>query len=189
MNALIVTALRREGLAVGGSFAVCGVGVRRARETMEQLLNRRRPAAVLNLGLAGGLDPSLAIGDVVLVQHWIHGPPANEELVAAVARALACRGVTWHDGAALTVRRALWRPEHKRGAFADHGALVCEMEGQPLAEACAAAGVPFAAVRVISDDQFAVLRRPPRMMPQLLTALWGLRRVGHALRRGLPHQG
>ncbi len=184
MRALIVTALRREGLAAGGPFATCGVGVRRARASMERRLLRERPPAVVNLGIAGGLDPSLTAGDVVLVNGWAGGPPSDESLLLQLARHLDARGVVWRPGAALTVRRPLWRPRDKRDAFARTGAAVCEMEGRPLAEVCAGARVPFAAVRVVSDDQRTPLRRPPRMLPELLAALWGLRRVGMALRRG-----
>lgn len=178
---LRVVALRLERWAVRAGAVLCGVGVRRSARTLRQLLQTRRPSAVVNLGIAGGLDPALTAGQIVLVDRWFDGPEASIELRTSLASRLDERGIRWTAGAALTVERALFLPEHKASAYLETGAMICEMEGRPLAQVCRDEGIPFAAVRVVSDDRETTLRRPPRMLRQLAPALNSLRHVGRAL--------
>ncbi len=176
-----MVALRLERWALCAGAIVCGVGVHRSARFLRHQLQQRRPTSVINFGIAGGLDPDLPPGQIVLVDRWVGGPDASGELRDALARRLDGRGLRWVSGPSLTVERALFLPEHKAAAFEETGACICEMEGQPLARVCHAEGIPFAAVRVVSDDRETVLRRPPRMLLQLLPALNGLRKVGRAL--------
>ena len=89
--------------------------------------------------------------------------------------------MTWQRGEALTVARALARPWSKHKARRDTDADLVEMEGRAIAEVCAGAGVPVAAIRVVLDDSEAILKRPVRLPMQLTASLWALRRAARAI--------
>jgi nucleoside phosphorylase len=178
-----MVALTAEALAVGGLPVVTGVGPRRAARTARRHLSRRPPDVVINLGLAGGLDPTLQAGDIVLVERWIDGAQADQAWSDELAGRLRLGGLDLVRGPALTVPKPLWRPAQKWAAGEDSGATICEMEGAPIAAACAAAGVPVAAVRVVLDPVERELQRLPGPFPEFPVALAALRRVGRALRR------
>jgi len=181
-RALVVVAIRMEAWAAGIPTIRVGVGPRRSRESLSRLLGRHRPDAVINLGICGGLVPSMPVGQVVVVDGWVDGPRADATLRRALIRGLDGQGVAWSPGEALTVRHALQRPWSKHLAARTTDAMICEMEGRALAEACAEFGIPFAALRTVSDGHGTVLRRPPRMMPELVRGLRSLRRAAAAIR-------
>ena len=179
----VVVALRMEDWAFGGPCFRCGVGPRRAHARTAEWIRARRPGAVVNVGICGGLAAALAPGALVLVDDWVDGPDADPALSGALAAALDAAGVPFHGGTALTVREPLVGPADKARARRQTGAAICEMEGRAIARACGDAGVPFAALRAVADDRATVLRRPPRMLPALARALVALRRGGEALLR------
>ncbi len=174
-------AIRLERWAVGPRAFRLGVGPKRAAAGMRRLLSDVPAAAVIDLGVCGGLAPHLKVGDVVLVDGWYGGPRADRSLTDDLAARLDAGGVTWQRGEALTVAHALARPWSKHKARRDTGADLCEMEGRAIAEVCAGAGVPVAAVRVVLDDADAILKRPVRLPVQLATSLWALGRAARAL--------
>ncbi len=180
---LWIVAMRLEAAAVGGLPAQTGVGPRRAARAARRLLRRGPPGAMLNLGVAGGLDPALRAGDVVLVDGWVDGPRADRDLIRALGERLRAGGVAYRVGRALTVARPLWRPDQKRAAGLETDAAVCEMEGAAVAAGFAAAGVPVAGLRVVVDPVDRVLERPPGPLPELPLALVSLRRAARALRQ------
>ncbi|MDP7114421.1 MAG: hypothetical protein QGH45_20790 [Myxococcota bacterium] len=181
-GAEFVVALRLEDWAFGGPCFCCGAGPRRARHRTVRWIRGARPAAVVNVGICGGMGPELPRGALVLVESWIGGPAAHGPLRHDLADALAAAGIEATPGRALTVAEPLIRPADKERAHSETGALICEMEGLAIAEACAAHGVPFAALRAVADDRDTVLRRPPRMLPALSRALLALRLAGRAIR-------
>lgn len=186
--AAFVVALRIEGWAFGGAAGCetfrCGIGPRRAGEQTRRWLRHAAPVAVINIGICGGMSPDLRCGHLVLVEGWIDGPEADSGLRDELAARLTSAEVGFSTGQALTVRVPLVRPSDKDRAWRESGATICEMEGLALAEACADAGVPFAALRAVADDRDTVLRRPPGMAIPLVRSLMALRRAGRALRLG-----
>lgn len=180
-RALVVVAIRMEAWAAAVPTTRLGVGPRRSGEALRRRLQRDRPEAVINLGICGALVPGVHIGEVVVVDGWVDGPRADGAVQRTLTRGLDSGGVTWRRGDALTVKYALEHPWSKHLAAHRTGASICEMEGRALAQVCADAGVPFAALRTVSDDHLTVLRRSPRMVPQLVRALGSLRRSSHAI--------
>ncbi len=181
-GATFVVAMRLEGWAFGGDVFRCGVGPRRAARRTRRWLHETRPAAVVNVGICGGMHPDLGVGELVLVDGWAGGPDADAGLLDELGAHLTRGGLPFSTGAALTVKLPLIRPVDKERGFQRSGAAVCEMEGLALAEVCGDAGVPFAALRAVSDDRNTVLRRPPRMATSLTRSLVALRRAGAVLR-------
>lgn len=158
---------RLGGRPVTVIFTGVGAGADCKRRLAMALAGFARPPQMLIAsGFAGGLQPGLAVGDLVLGENC-----SDPALVAESLRLLA--GGHVHSGA-LTTQLHLAETVAAKAALAKSaGAIAVEMETEWIAAACATAGVPMLALRVISDaaDQpfpapghilFDVARQRPR---------------------------
>jgi adenosylhomocysteine nucleosidase len=109
---------------------------------------------VISFGVAGGLDPSLKSGDVVVATEvmagdarWLAGLALNEELISNVA--LGRRRVI--RGGLAGVEDVVVAQAGKAALRLETGAAAVDMESHIAAAYAAEAGLPFAALRVISD--------------------------------------
>jgi 4-hydroxy-3-methylbut-2-enyl diphosphate reductase len=171
----VEASLRSSPAAVSLERVMCGMGPECAAEFCRQLEARTcLPAALALIGVAGGLDPALAAGDVVLASVAL-----DEDGRRAPCRVIPLPGAA--IGPLITVSRALHTPAEKAAAR-DSGALAVEMEAYPLAAWAAARGLPFVHARVILDPFDEAL-------PDLGNALDGYGRVRplNLLRRMLTH--
>jgi adenosylhomocysteine nucleosidase len=135
----------RDLLAAGGlELATCGIGPERAAAFCQRLeVQARLPEALALVGVAGGLDPSLDAGNIILASAALdadgrRAPCTIVPLPGAVV------------GPVLTVGRALYTPAEK-AAGRGTGALAVEMEAYPLAAWAAERCLPFIHARVILD--------------------------------------
>jgi adenosylhomocysteine nucleosidase len=149
-----------------------GFGKVSAAATVTTLLERFDVTSIVFTGVAGGLDPSLKRGDVVvadeLAQHDFDASPIFPPFVIPsldMARipadpTLADRAVAAAGAAGAAVNRGLVLSgdrfidssadrDRLRVLFPD--ALAVEMEGAAVAQVCAERAVPFAVIRAISD--------------------------------------
>lgn len=184
---LEVRALRAFAAAGGTELDVEVAGFGRAGDpAVEELLRARTAGTILNLGLAGALDPALRPGAVVLTTRWLD-PETGAETAhtddterALVKRWLGPAG-TIEEGPGITVDR----PFHDRAAAVAvrerTGAVSVEMEGGAWANLARRAGWSYVAVRVISDGADLALPAPRH---RLLSAS-GTIRLGAWL-RALP---
>ncbi len=128
---------------------------------------------VINTGVAGSLDATIDIGDVVVSTDCVHhdvdatnfgyapgqvpGMPGAYPADAALrAAALAAVAHAAPDIAAFEGRVASGDSFVRDAAEKDRiartfGARCCEMEGAAIAQACTVNGLPFVVVRAISD--------------------------------------
>lgn len=156
MNALgIITGLVREAdcLGAGSYFVRChGPGPQRAADAARSLVTDGC-GALLSFGIAGGLDPALKPGDLVIADSVITVDGKrfiiDEGWRARLNAALA--DVPCVSAPLLGVGQVITRPEDKRRLFADTEAVAVDMESHAVAEAADEAGIPFLAVRVIAD--------------------------------------
>jgi adenosylhomocysteine nucleosidase len=129
----------------GPGSARAAAAAARAIEAGAQLL--------VSWGLAGGLEPSLTPGTLVLPRRVV--APQGESFAADSAwheRLLALRDeVAIHRGDLLTSPIALESPQAKRAAAAATGAVAVDMESAAIAAAATRAGIPFVALRVVVD--------------------------------------
>lgn len=154
-----------------------GIGKVNAAAAAARLLGAGARAVVFT-GVAGGLEAGLAAGDVVvsrdLAQHdvdvtalgyapgtvpgesatWAAHPELMALALAAAETVLAeegggARAVT---GRVLSGDRFVASPEEGRALRERFGGSCAEMEGAAVAQICAQAGVPFVAVRSLSDS-------------------------------------
>ncbi|MGN1207522.1 MAG: 5'-methylthioadenosine/adenosylhomocysteine nucleosidase [Eubacteriales bacterium] len=133
------------------------------------------PTLLLNTGVAGALGEGVQQGDVViatsLVQHDMDTTPLgdppglltvggenlvelvpSQKVVETLALAAEKEGVTPHFGMIASGDRFVANAAQKKEILSRFPALACEMEGAAVAHAAYAAGIPFAVLRVLSDD-------------------------------------
>ena len=122
---------------------VTGMGPALAGEATRRALSAGPIDHVMVIGIAGGLDPALPVGSLMVperVQLYPDGPVFHAH---PIAPRQASGGLMTTDG--LLDEDDAWRPILERG----FGAV--DMEASGVAEACEAAGVAWSVYRGISD--------------------------------------
>jgi adenosylhomocysteine nucleosidase len=114
-----------------------GIGPEAAAVTMARLLPLVPWTRVIAAGFAGGLDPQLRLADTIVESRPSFEPHR------LISRPLPVESV-----------------EDKARVFRETGAAAVDMETDPIAAACAAANIPFTAIRAISDPAEAALPVP-----------------------------
>ena len=144
--------LRR--LADGALLAVSGIGEGAAAAAARRLV-LAGATALVSFGMAGGLDPTLICGAVLL----------PEEVVARNGAAVSATAAEWRQrlraalpasciacgGRLLTSERPLASPQAKAAAWREWRAAAVDMESAAIAQVARQAGLPFIALRVIVD--------------------------------------
>jgi adenosylhomocysteine nucleosidase len=118
--------------------------------------------ALVSWGMAGGLDPALAAGTLILPTEVIAlngagietSRPWRERLSAAVASRLAAV-----PGRLVTSTRAVGSVADKAALFRETGAAAVDMESLAVAQVAMSRHLPFLAVRVIVDSAGDALPR------------------------------
>lgn len=153
-------------------LAVCGIGKVNAA-ALAQLLVSNGAARVIFTGVAGGVDPRLHVGDLVVsrdaVQHDVDVRPLGYELGRVPGESLAWQadrtlvdaalgaardvvhGAHVVEGRIASGDRFIADPEQARALVERFGASCAEMEGAAVAQVCSRWDVPWVVVRSLSD--------------------------------------
>lgn len=113
---------------------VSGVGAEAAKRAMEFVDSA---ALVISAGFCGALDPTMKIGDVAICTF--SGGAESSEPSAVPRRTV------------LTVDRLVGTPDAKRRLREQSGADLVDMEAEHVCAVCAERGLPFLAVKAVSD--------------------------------------
>lgn len=159
---LVVTGLQKEARAAGGEGLVtlCSGGDSERLRTVLAALDPAPFWGVVSFGIAGGLDPSLAPGDILVGTAVSHGERrhcAKNGLSTALAINLKRRYVEVTTGDFAGSDRAVIRIEDKAALRARTGAAAVDMESHVVADWAAVHGVPFSILRVVSDPAHRAL--------------------------------
>lgn len=170
-NILGVTVYKGELDGVPVMLSQGGIGKVNAAKTATILL-LQGASSVIFTGVAGGVHPSLKVGDLVvstdLVQHDVDVTPlgyavgtipgegatwaADAHLrEVALAAAEAVSGVQVYEGRVVSGDQFIASVAGSQGLHDRYQAYCAEMEGAAVAQVCASAGVPFVVIRAISD--------------------------------------
>lgn len=172
------TALGDGAFALSGSrgpvqvrVLVTGPGGERA-ERAAAALTAPEPAtrSVLSVGVAGGLDPALTPGALILATRVQHrrergggrGPALDVDwgFRSWLAAALRRRGLDPYDGELLSHDTPLGSAAAKRRAAMESRALAVQMEDDIWALRAQEQGLPFASLRALLDPAGANLPPP-----------------------------
>lgn len=153
---LIVTGLYSEARIAAGA----GMTVICSSSDPDQLraqLGAFDPASVrgiVSFGIAGGLDPLLKAGDLVVAseimageERWATAPALSEALVEGTS--IGRRRIV--AGAIVGAEEVILEPRDKVVLHRKTGATAVDMESHIAAAYAASVGLPFAALRVIND--------------------------------------
>ena len=179
---LVIAPLRIERAALRRGLpdarVLCsGMGAARARAAARRAASA--PAdAVAVAGFCGATVAGLRAGDVVVAGE-VRGPDGVTGCDSLpLIEALAALGIERiHAGPLASVGHVVRGAE--RGVLAREGVLAVDMESAWLAPA--AAGRPFAVLRVVLDTPASEFRRPWAMLSGAVTAWMALRRAAPAL--------
>lgn len=177
-----IGALARDGLAVAAS----GDGPQNAERGAGSLCDAVRPSVLIGAGVAGGLTPRLFAGSLVASRRIVDEAgeaPRPDEALLARAVAAGAAAATF-----VTVSRPVVAASAKAGlaqkfATDDRDPAAVDMESAAWSRAAAARGIPFLAVRAISDRFDEDL---PSYLADCVGADGGVRR-GAVVRRALVH--
>jgi adenosylhomocysteine nucleosidase len=130
---------------------ICGgIGATAARRATEATISLYSPLLVISAGFAGALDPKLKVGDLFEPTQVINStdasrihtekiPPAN-----AAAKSASKTALITYSSVATPGQKAVLRDSYSAAAV--------DMEAAAVARAAEVRGIPFAAVKVISDE-------------------------------------
>ena len=182
-----LTGLRRElreiedatGISSQVEFQVLGVGPERAGAAMAALLEdrpsrRSKVDGVLLVGVAGGVDPELETGDLLLADRHALQNGASQgagqaikpdaDMLQSAQKAALELSVPIFNGGSLTVDHLVAEPHEREFLRTEYQVYSVNMEDYRAAEAAQNAGVPFLSVRVVLDT---ASQRLPGYLPGL----------------------
>lgn len=153
---LIVTGLIQEArIAAGpGLTVICSSSDPKQLRAIMADFDASSIRGVISFGVAGGLDPALEAGDIVIAtevvageRRWASEVALTDELLrsAGLGRQRVVRGGLVGAEQVIAARTA------KAALRSETGAAAVDMESHIAADFAAAANLPFAALRVISD--------------------------------------
>ena len=153
--------------------AEAGVGKVNAAVTAEIMLLEYGARALINAGVAGGLDASLDIGDIVVAERVAEhdmdttpfGDPAgfitglervymdcDIRITEALFKAAGETGAHVIKGTIVSGDQFICRNDQRERLIGTFGAAAAEMEGAAIGHVCAMNDVPFGVIRAMSDS-------------------------------------
>jgi adenosylhomocysteine nucleosidase len=120
-----------------------GIGTERATAAITRMLDHGEVDHVVVVGIAGGIGPTSPVGTLVVpeaVEDWPHA----RSFVPAPLGGLRAEGII------VTSDEYGYDPEVVNG-FLGRGVVAVDMETVAVAKVCVERGVPWSAVRAISD--------------------------------------
>jgi adenosylhomocysteine nucleosidase len=161
---LVVSGLAAEARIAAGKGIVTLAGGGDSLSLARQLraLERTTLAGVVSFGVAGALDPALRPGDIVAATSVVADGDiydVSDDHRERWAPSLALSRRTVLDGAIAGVDAPVLGPEAKAELREKTGAAAVDMESHVAAAFAREHGLPFSALRIISDGANRVL--PP----------------------------
>ena len=157
------------GMLAGNEIVLCRCGIGKVNAALgaQQLISEHHPDCIINPGVAGGIDCSLKIMDVVVAKEcvyhdvWCGEPNAKGQVQGMPARFAANECLyslamtvsePIHGGLLCTGDQFITNEEalkEIKAAFPE--GLAVDMESCAIAQTCHINEVPFLALRIISD--------------------------------------
>jgi len=123
--------------------ALAGVGLRAAAARAERLIDAVAPERLVVVGIAGGIGPSMAVGDLVV--------PEQVERLATGRRFRPAPFGEHPPRGVLASSDALLESPVDAARLGERGIVAIDMETAAVAEACERRGCPWSVFRAVSD--------------------------------------
>ncbi len=119
---------------------ICGgIGASAARRAAEAIFSFFQPSTIYSVGFAGGLDPTLKVGDIVRPGRVVDaGDGSSARLI--------------HGDGVLVSFQSIANPTQKSKLRESFGALAVDMEAAAVARAAQQREIEFEVLKVISDE-------------------------------------
>jgi len=155
----VICGLKSEADAVSAAadaskirVGVSGANAARAEELTTSLCHQGA-AAIISVGVSGGLDPALQSGDLVIGDEVIGDDglrtQADTFLLGAVRHEL--EHIEGRIGPIFGSDDIIESASKKAALFSNHGAIAVDMESHGAARGAAENNTPFIAIRAIAD--------------------------------------
>lgn len=141
---------------LGSGVQLCqiGLGSERAAHNVKKLLDTLtpKPKLVVHFGLAGGLDPRLKVGDLVLPDKILCEAGGLIAIDAGLLKN-AARGLrtAFFSGSLYSSSSVLETPDQKQKIYKETLALAVDMESFTVAILCRERGISYVSIRAIFD--------------------------------------
>jgi adenosylhomocysteine nucleosidase len=123
-----------------GNVVVCaGIGGEAGRRATEAIIQLYKPALLLSVGFAGALDPRLRVGNILVPAFLIDANDGN-------------RFETRSGSGAVLSSPFIAGAAQKAKLAKAYGAEAVDMEGAAVGRGAQSHGIPFMAVKSISDE-------------------------------------
>ena len=152
---LVVTGLAREAASLGADVIplISGADAGALRRLLAE--KAQEPfSAVVSFGLAGGLDPALRPGTMIVASAVVAEKDqfdCPKALVKVLIEGFAGAGLTARQGLVAGVEAPVMSPADKAKLFRESGALAVDMESHLAAAFARRQGLPFVVARAVSD--------------------------------------
>jgi adenosylhomocysteine nucleosidase len=140
-----------------------GMGKERAESATKSVLDHYPVAAIVSVGFAGGLNPELEIGDVVLCSTLYYANGTDQQaskaepytsdagLISLASDVLEDIGISGRIGSSVATLELDIDPQKQQDLAETFHADVVEMESYWIARIASDRGIPFIAIRSVSD--------------------------------------
>lgn len=153
-EAALLTRFETEPLTLGTRVSCVGADSARAASAAEMLV-LAGAGALISFGIAGGLDPDLRPGTLLLSDRVIAADgkaiAANETWRRAVLHQADDRNLPVAGGTLAGSDEALRRPGDKAALREHSGARAVDMESHAVGRVAQRSGLPFLVVRAVAD--------------------------------------
>lgn len=131
-----------------------GVGAAACLARIEPFLDSQPFDFLISSGFAGGVDPSLGVGDLLLADNF-----SDPQLLARTREVVICR-----LGKLVTTDRVIESALDRERFAREDSAAAIDMETEWIARACAARKIPLLSLRAISDTVAAPFPVPVNVL-------------------------
>jgi adenosylhomocysteine nucleosidase len=115
-----------------------------SKERVDRFLDSHTLDLMIGSGLAGALRPNIVVGDVIVQS-------ADPALIRAAETTLKECEIPFHVGPLVTVSSPVLTPQARRELALKSNAIAVDMESQTIAALCRERGIPFLAMKGVSD--------------------------------------
>ncbi len=146
----------------------CGIAKVNAAVCTQVMIDNFKPEAVINAGIAGGMNPDVKVCDIVVSSevlphdldlHFLNDYPpycgifkADEKLVSTAEKICAESGIKSHRGRIVSGEAFISSNEVKAEIFSRLSPYAVDMESAAVGHCCFLNKMPFVSVRCISDN-------------------------------------